>query len=55
VIDFSAKIKTLSTFHNYARFNYNIGLDRGAGRPLSENEMVEKLHGDPTVGPHPKI
>jgi len=27
----------------------------GATRPLPKAEGVEKLHGDPTVGPRPKV
>jgi len=42
----------LSTFHNYANVNSNIG---GATRPLMENGDAEKLHGDVTVGPHPEV
>jgi len=27
----------------------------GATRPLPRDRGMEKLHGDPTVGPHPKV
>jgi len=27
----------------------------GATRPLPRDESVEELHGDPTVGPRPKV
>jgi len=42
----------LSTFHNFASINSNIG---GVIRPLPRDEGVEELHGDPTVEPHAKV
>jgi len=45
----------LSTFHNFASINSNIGDDGGAIRPLPGDEGAEELHGDPTVEPHPKV
>jgi len=30
-------------------------VDGGATRPLPRDEGVEELHGDPTVGHHPKV
>jgi len=32
-----------------------ITLDGGATRPLPRDGGVEELHGDPTVGPRPKV
>jgi len=32
-----------------------LGSDGGATRPLPMDGGVEELHGDPTVGPRPKV
>jgi len=34
---------------------WNIGDDGGVTRPLPRDGVTEKLHGDPTVGPHPQV
>ena len=40
---------------NDLQFFLIAGDDGGTTRPLPRDGGAEELHGDPTVGPHPKV